>query len=143
MVIAEQVKKTVDEKDRDLMLDPAPCRCRLPGCPGYGYDDVPQSMGLDMGKCFVPQRERQDVRCRVAAAVPAVQGAHCAVTDKEHAQFGVRETDVPQQTRELCFDCSRCQLLFPLVVFYPDIHHVSFLPGNSRRDNRSCDGRSR
>ncbi len=143
VIVSEKVKQTMDKKYFNLAARDMPGRTRLFAGAGNGDDDIAENMRLNMGEIPFSARKRKNISRLVPAPVSAVQGAHGAVADKRYTQFGVRKTDALQQVREFFREQARGQLLFPLVVFYPDIHRAFSLRTAPYRDNRSGGGKFR
>ncbi len=143
MIIAEQMKQPMYEKNIELPQERVACLDSLSSCSWNGNDDIAQQGVADMRKLIVPEGKRQNVRALVFAAVSPVEGTHCPVANKENAQLGIRNSDAPQHFLESFHESRRGKLLFPLIVFYPDVHRVFFLRGNPFRDSQSGDGKCR
>jgi hypothetical protein len=140
MFVAQEMEQPVDEEKLDFAAGGMPRLRSLAHGRRHRNDDITKDIRLNVRKLSFPQGEGKHVGSSVPAAVPPVQGTHRTITDKENAQLGIMKADAPQQVPELYLERRRCQPLLLLSIFYPDVHRVSFLQGNSSRGSRSDDG---
>lgn len=89
MIVAQQVQSTMDQKVRQL--------CGQAVLMGEGLalgglgsnDNIPQKLGMQVGKCPFTHGKRQHVGGTVESTVLGVEPLHAGVIDNEHAQLTV------------------------------------------------------
>lgn len=103
MVVTDQVQKAVDQQAFQFLLQRKARVNSLLPCHGHRYDDIPEHVRLDPSETPFAQREGKNIGGPVLAPILPVERPHGAITDKKHAQFGIRKGEFLQQLPELRF----------------------------------------
>lgn len=97
MVVAEQMQGTMDEKVRQL------CGQRVTAGMGLalgslsGNDDIPQQLGMEMGKGPLSHGKGQHIGRPVDAAILRIEPPDMGVIDKAHTQLTVPAVESREQ----------------------------------------------